>query len=164
MTLDDLKEKPLKRGACLIHGILGLVLYKSKVRNHPEEIIVQRTDNKERVRVPLAHVTRDTKPQGKIQGSRLILAHCHACGLKIRASGKTYEMGTPLCFNAECENLNQPLEIEWGEKGDGVLGFDKGEMMKQHNANQATRENRRPNDPDSPDEDEEDFLTKAGKL
>ena len=143
MTLEELEEKPLRRGDFLIHAV-GLVRYCAKVRNHPDKIVVRPFDENavkdnekaKRIQVHISSVSRG-KPAGKRQGSMLILALCLTCNLKIRASGSTYAKGSPLCFNNECPDIGKPLEIEWGERGDGILGFDRAERIRQANHENA---------------------------
>lgn len=156
MTLDELKEKPLKRNEMLLHGTVGLVLYCSKVRYHPEEIQVRRcdlekTDPKARIRVPISHVTRHS-PAGKKQGTALLLCHCESCGLKIRTTRNWLALGTPRCFNMDCSSMKQSdgagaeLVIEWGEYGDGKLGTDMAEMMRQQRVDEGGKSRADPTD------------------
>lgn len=86
---------------------------------------------------------RRTNSPKKQSGSRLILAICTDCGLKIRATGNWFRLGTPRCFNEQCPStkdlhmaegeyaIGNKLEIEWGERGDGVLGQDMREVGRQ---------------------------------
>lgn len=47
------------------------------------------------------------------QGSRLLLAMCDKCGTRIRATGFTFQKGTPLCFNEHCKAIGKPMHVEW---------------------------------------------------
>lgn len=131
LSISAIAESPLRKNEVLMHrgfyatgdaaNLVGLVQYKSKVRNHPELIVVVRygEDNLEqhkekRIKVDIRDCSRIGKKAGRMQGSRLILAHC-TCGLKVRASAVTFEKGDILCFNAQekCPNFGKPMEIEY---------------------------------------------------
>lgn len=96
------------------------------------------------------------------QGARLILCHCEQCGLKIRTTPNWLRNGNkPRCFNKQCETWTPraggvELVIEWGERGDGVLDFDK--RLNTQQANEAM--GRTPFDPrdDSPDDGTPDYV------
>lgn len=141
MTPAEIKASPLKRGDFLLHPALGVVVYARKIRGNPDSIIVTHTGGgftgakSTDVRVNVADLSRHKRGRGR-QGSKLILAACPDCNLKIRVTRVWLETGTPRCFNLECPGMiygvvndarvpiGKLLEVDYGTDGEGTQQAD----------------------------------------
>lgn len=121
----------LKRGDYIVHTVLGTCAYVSRERGQRRytHIRVQQTNyaagREVVVTVPLADCFKNVGSIAKKkQKTRLFLAVCVECQMKIRASLKTYELGTPLCWNVQCARLGKPLDIQMGDDENNPAKLD----------------------------------------
>jgi hypothetical protein len=143
LTVDDIKNKTLKKGDPLTHLVYGVVSYCAKIRGTYERIEVSQwtaiggaggelRQTRFRVFVKDCFITPSNLKKGKKQPTRLILAVCPACDLRIRASMLVFSLGTPLCFNEGCEKKGEPLELQIGDdpENPGKLNIDTADRVR----------------------------------